>query len=417
MTLERDVHTPSTEEASAARRSLPRKPNPPPKLHWDLQPVGAPRGPRSRSRLEATCITDEIQPLASLLGERVLGQDDAVDSLVCALSRPLSGLRDPHRPHLTSLLLGPTGVGKTETVKTVAEALFGNEKALTRIDCEEYAHGHEVAKLLGSPPGYVGHQVEPLLSQDRIDAAHRQVLQGEEGDEAASPLLHRMHRVQKEGYVSVLLFDEVEKAHPALWNALLGILEDGVLTLGNNTTVDFTGSLIFLTSNVGSREMGEVLSGPSLGFGRSESPKETPPRDELERVAREAAEKRFPLELLNRFDETLVYSALDRPDLEKIFDKFLGEIHDRSVRQAGFPLLIQLSPEARDFVLAQGTDLRFGARPLRRAVEKQLVDPLSRLMASRQLKPGDLVDVEVEDGELVFFREEYAETQEERSSS
>ncbi len=172
--------------------------------------------------------------------------------------------------------------------------------------------------------------------------------------------------------------------------------------------MDFTGSLIFLTSNVGSREMGEVLSGPSLGFGRSDRETEAPARNALKRAATEAVQRLFPLELLNRFDETLIYSALERPDLEKIFDKFLGEIHERSVRQANFPLLIQLSPEARDWILEQGTDLRFGARPLRRAVEKRLVDPLSRLMASRQLKPGDLVDVEVENDGLVFFREEYA---------
>ena len=358
----------------------------------------------NRDRLEATCLIEVVKPLEEVLRSRVMGQDEAVDSLICSFSRLLSGLHDPSRPLLTALLLGPTGVGKTETAKALAQTLFGSERAMTRVNSEEYAHGHELAKLLGSPPGYVGYQIEPLLSQKRIDEPHRRLRQELMTNMGGSPgLAERIFRPETNKFLSVILFDEIEKAHPIVWNSLLGILEDGMLTLGNNTTTDFTRSIILLTSNVGSREMGEFLEHRPIGFGRdTESPELG--TAELRELALTAARKTFPIEFLNRFDEILVYSALERAHLELIFNKFLSDIHDRALRQAGVPILIKVSEEARNLIIDRGIDQRFGARPLRRAMERELVGPLSRFIASQKLSPGDVVEVEAESERLVFYR-------------
>ncbi|MFQ5526688.1 MAG: AAA family ATPase [Thermoanaerobaculia bacterium] len=359
---------------------------------------------KSRQRLDTDCLIDEIRPLAESLRRRVSGQEEAIESLVCSSSRLLSGLRDASRPLMTSLLLGPTGVGKTETAKALAQALFGSERAMTRVNCEEYAHGHEISKLLGSPPGYVGHQIDPLLSQYRLDQPHRRLIEARsKGETLEIGLADRIFSSSSDALVSVILFDEIEKAHPTLWNALLGILEDGMLTLGNNDTTDFTLSVILMTSNVGSAEMGEFLDRRPVGFGR-EHPSGSAGAENLRELALKAARSRFPFEFLNRFDEVLVYSALERIDLEKIFEKFLADVHDRALKQAGVPILIRPSAEAKEWIIERGTNLRFGARPLRRAIERELVDPLSRLIASEGIAAGDVVEVEVEGETLAFYR-------------
>ena len=244
--------------------------------------TAVPRAPRSttngfrvpraeRERMDVDCIIDRTRRLADTLQTQVIGQDDALHALVCSFSRVLSGLRDPARPVLTMLMLGPTGVGKTETAKALAQTLFGSGRALTRINAEEYAHGHELSKLLGPPPGYVGHTIEPLLSQARLDAPHLRALarrRGMVGEGDAG--LHELFPPTEGKFLSVVLFDEIEKGHPILWNALLGILEDGMLTLGNNTTTDFTRSIILVTSNVGSRQMSELIEHHTMGFLREE---------------------------------------------------------------------------------------------------------------------------------------------------
>ncbi|MFQ5583845.1 MAG: AAA family ATPase, partial [Calditrichia bacterium] len=357
-----------------------------------------------RERIEANCLIDEVEPLADTLKNRVIGQDEALDLVICSFSRLFSGLRDPSRPLLTALLLGPTGVGKTETAKALAQTLFGSERAMTRVNSEEYAHGHELSKLLGSPPGYVGYNTEPLLSRARIDKPH-QLLRQESGKSAAvNPgLAEQISFVEKDKYISVILFDEIEKAHPVMWNALLGILEDGMLTLGSNTTTDFTRSVILMTSNVGSREMAEFVSGKPMGFHR-ESDTAKLEKASMRDIAFGAAKKVFPFEFLNRFDEILVYASLQREHLEKIFDKFLIDIQNRALRQAGVPLLIKVSREAMNMVIDKGSDRGFGARPLRRAMERELVDPLSRFIALQKVFPGDVVEVEAESNRLAFYR-------------
>jgi len=359
--------------------------------------------PPERVRIESTCRIDAVRPLANTLAERVIGQDEAIDSLVCAFSRLLSGLHDSSRPLLTTLLLGSTGVGKTETAKALAQSLFGSERAMVRVNCEEYVHGHEISKLLGSPPGYVGSHIEPLLSQKKIDEAHRTMrAEAAESPGAAAGAADWLFGKEEGEYVSVVLFDEIEKAHPTVWNALLGILEDGMLTLGDNSTTDFTRSIILITSNVGSRQMSEVLEKRPVGFHIGDEEETAEP--EIEETALRSAAEVFPYEFLNRFDEILVYSPLGRSHLRGIFDKFLADIHLRAIRQAEVPLRIRVDEEARAWIIDRGTDPRFGARPLRRAMERHLVDPLSRFIAASDLKPGDVVEVEAEDGELVFYR-------------
>jgi len=368
-----------------------------------------------RERLESDCVIERLESLVEDLQSRVIGQAEAVGALSCAFARLLSGLRDPSRPLLTALLLGPTGVGKTETAKSLAQTLLGSERALTRINSEEFAHGHEISKLLGSPPGYAGSQIEPLLSQGRIDAPHRRLREALEAGQPMDPtagFAEHIFRLEDDEHVSIVLFDEIEKAHPIVWNALLGILEDGTLTLGDNSRTDFTRSILLMTSNVGSLEMGRYLEErPVVGFradNGTESAREDRREDRTDATVRElaleAAEAVFPFEFLNRFDEILTYSALEREDLERIFDKFLAAVHERAIVEAGVPLLIKVRDDARARIVDLGTDLRYGARPLRRAVERELVDPLSRFIASRKLQPGDVVEVEVEGDRLVFYR-------------
>ena len=338
-----------------------------------------------------------------MLRRRVIGQDDALDALMSSFARLFSGLRDPGRPVLTGLLLGPTGVGKTETARALSMAMFGSDDGVTRINCEEYAHGHEMAKLLGAPPGYVGYQIEPLLSQARIDAAHRQALAEGRGLVAADRrLFEQTLPGSNEKMLSIVLFDEIEKAHPMVWNALLGILDNGTLTLGNNQTVDFTRSIVLLTSNVGGQEMSALLDPQRLGF-QAEQKAATKTRTSLTETAMTSARRTFPAEFLNRFDEIRVYSPLSPSALERILDRFLNDLHERAVA-AGMPLVMRLSPQARAFLLERGTDARYGARPLRRAIEHELVDPISRLVVAERLMPGDIVEIDVEEDALAFFR-------------
>ena len=282
----------------------------------------------------------------------------------------------------------------------MAEALLGSGDALTQINAQEYAHGHELAKLLGSPPGYVGYDIEPLLSQSRVDQPYKRALETRAGLLGQAANQEDGDTARDKNYVSVILFEETEKAHPLLWNALLGILEDGVLTLGNNQMTDFTRSIILMTSNVGSREMQGVAERRRIGF-RPDSPKGRV--QSLQEVAQLASRHLFPAEFLNRFDQILVYSPLRRRHLSAIFDRMLGELHQRILSSA-FPLLIKVSSQAKKLIIEEATDLQFGARPLRRAVESEIVDPVSRLIASQKVHAGDVVEVKMEHNQLVFYR-------------
>jgi ATP-dependent Clp protease ATP-binding subunit ClpC len=350
--------------------------------------------------VEAVVEGEALQRIGQTLRRRVIGQDRSVAPFVRGLSRMLSGLRDPERPVMSALLLGPTGVGKTETARALAHALFGSEKALTRINCEGYSSAHEISKLFGSPPGYVGHEIEPLLSQSRLDQHHIDALSNRSGlvGEGVGRLCE-LYSAEQQRALSIVLFDEIEKADPALWNALLGILEGGTLTLGNNKTVDFTRSIILMTSNAGSREAAELCESRRVGFTALATQAE-----EVVDAVQSVTQATFPLEFLNRLDETLIYSPLDREHLLAIFDKILCEIHVRAMKCAGVPLLIQVKDDAKQWIVDRGTSALFGARPLRREMEAELVDPLSCMIASGTLGAGDVVEVGLEGEELGFHR-------------
>ncbi len=345
----------------------------------------------------------QVVRFEGMLRERVVGQDLAIDSILDSFSKILAGIRNQERPLLTLLFLGPTGVGKTETVKALAETIFGKRSAFVRVNCQEFSSEFTVSKLFGSPPGYVGNDVEPMLSQDNLDRHHKEA-QAEgrgvfaEGEGKIAKLFPQV----KSHYLSIVLFDEVEKAHPKLWNALLGLMEDGHLTLGNNKTVDFTRSLIVITTNVGAEEMSATLRHRSIGFEVKTEAEAI--NHDIKSKAVEAAKDVFPYEFLNRFDDIICFRVLTNADLRKILNLMLQDVYKRLLA-ASMPIILHYSPAYLEKLQAEGTDPQFGARPMRRAVERMLVAPLSRLIASNQVKAGDIVSVRLRSGQPAFIRE------------
>jgi len=345
----------------------------------------------------------QVTRFETMLRERVVGQMSAIDAILDSFSKILAGIRNPERPILTLLFLGPTGVGKTETVKALAETIFGKRTAFTRVNCQEFSSEFTVSKLFGSPPGYVGNDVEPMLSQDNLDKHHKEAqTEGRgvfaEGEGKIAKLFPQV----KSHYMSIVLFDEVEKAHPKVWNALLGLMEDGHLTLGNNKTVDFTRSIIVITTNVGAEEMSETLRHRSIGFEVKTEAEAI--NQDIKAKAVEAAKEVFPYEFLNRFDDIICFRVLTSTDLRKILNLMLQDVYKRLLG-ANVPIILHYSSAYLDKLQAEGTDPQFGARPMRRAVERMLVAPLSRLIASNQVKAGDIVNVRLRAGVPAFIRE------------
>ena len=317
------------------------------------------------------------------LRKRIVGQEEAVRQMVDVYQAFLAGLAAPGRPVGSFLFLGPTGSGKTRTVEAAAEALVGDARAVIKVDCAEYQHGHEIAKLIGSPPGYLGHrETHPLLSQEVINQYHTADVK-----------------------LSFVLFDEIEKASDTLWNLLLGILDKATLTLGDNRRVDFSRTLIFLTSNLGAREI-ENLVRPKLGFSDGLAANAPDAADRVSRAGVEAARRKFSPEFMNRLDKVVVFNPLGERDLRRILDLELQFVQDRIHRAAGTAAIhLEVSRAARQFLLQEGTDPRYGARHLKRAVERLLVQPLANLMASGQILGGDTAQVEFDCGRLLFFKQ------------
>ncbi len=315
---------------------------------------------------------------------RVVGQAQAVRSLTGLYEVALAGMNPPDRPIGTMLFLGPTGSGKTRVVEAAAEALFGTPAALIKIDCAEYQHPHEIAKLIGSPPGYVGHrETSPMLTQEGLDR-------------------HDGNGTK----LAFVLFDEIEKASPALWQLLLGVLDRGVLTLGDNRRVDFSRAIVIMTSNLGAGEMQDMISG-GIGFARASD--HSPDGDvrfheQLRSAALEAARRTFSPEFLNRIDKTIVFEPLSDEDLRRVLEIELRAVQDRILHAGGAKFRFTCSDAVKDLLLKEGTDRRYGARHLRRSIERLLVAPLARLVATRQIGFGDLVDVDLDadTSELVF---------------
>jgi ATP-dependent Clp protease ATP-binding subunit ClpA len=335
--------------------------------------------------LDPTFKSPEVQEFEDALRQRIIGQDRAVRRLSRVFQVHKSGLAAPGRPIANLLLLGPTGSGKTRLVEAAAEVLFGDPRAMIKIDCAEFQHSHEIAKLIGSPPGYLGHgETQPLITQEALEQHHTDKLK-----------------------ISLVLFDEIEKASDALWQLLLGVLDKGTLTLGDNRRVDFSQSLVFLTSNLGSHEIVKLMGG---GMGYASAPRED--NQELDqkiyRVATEAARRKFSPEFMNRIDKVVVFRTLKREHLEKILEFELGRVQQR-IMSSGVSrqFVFSCTPTARDFLINEGTDSRSGARHLKRAIERHLVFPLSNLLATDQIQLGDLVTIDYNDqtSKLMFVKE------------
>ena len=340
----------------------------------------------TQTMLDPTLHSPEVRDFERGLLKRVVGQERAVRRLGRVFQVYQAGLAAPGRPIANLLLLGPTGSGKTRLVEAAAEVLFGDYRAVVKIDCAEFQHSHEIAKLIGSPPGYLGHrETQPMITQEVLEQHYTDKLK-----------------------LSLVLFDEIEKASDALWQLLLGILDKGTLTLGDNRRVDFSHTLIFLTSNLGSAEMTKLMSG---GLGFAAGPREND--DELDqkiyRTAMEAARKKFSPEFMNRIDKVIVFRTLQRENLEEILDIELTRVQERiMIATAGKQFVFKCTERARDFLLLEGTDQKFGARHLKRAIERHLVFPLSNLLATGQIDLGDLITVDYSAAmsKLVFLKED-----------
>jgi ATP-dependent Clp protease ATP-binding subunit ClpA len=336
--------------------------------------------------LDPLRIGREAAILEGKLRERIIGQDEAVCEIVGVYQTFLAGLTAPGRPIGSFLFLGPTGSGKTRTVEAVAEALTGNSRAVIKVDCAEYQHGHEIAKLVGSPPGYLGHrETHPLLSQEALNQ-------------------YQTENVK----LSFVLFDEVEKASDALWNLLLGILDKATLTLGDNRRVDFSRALIFLTSNLGAREIETVIR-PKLGFSPIGAMLEDTGTQKISHAGVDAARRNFSPEFINRLDKILVFRPLGQQELRSVLGLELQSIRERIGNAAGTTSIkFDVSEAGQDFLLEEGTDARYGARHLKRTVDRLLVQPLANLMATGQILAGDRIQVELDRSglrdRLLFFK-------------
>ncbi|MFP5262126.1 MAG: AAA family ATPase [Blastocatellia bacterium] len=334
--------------------------------------------------LDHTTKSEESLNFEQQLTSRVVGQDQAVSALAQLYQVYQAGLNLPGRPIGTLLFLGPTGTGKTRSIEAAAEILFGSPNSFIRVDCAEFQHSHEIAKLIGSPPGYLGHrETPPILTQEHINSYHTD-------------------RVK----LTLVLFDEIEKASDALWQLLLGVLDKATLTLGDNRRVDFSRTIVVMTSNLGARDM-EKLTESKLGFS---VPCNTPVEilnSHLGKVGVEAARKKFSPEFMNRIDKVVVFRQLSHESMQQILELELQAVQRRVLTVGGGRFILRYTDRTKQFLLREGTDAKYGARPLKRTIERNVVLPLSNLIATRQIGEGDilLVDVGKDDCSLMFMKQ------------
>jgi ATP-dependent Clp protease ATP-binding subunit ClpB len=329
--------------------------------------------------LDPTRTGREAEALEVSLGRLIIGQDEAIEQIVNIYQMYLTGMTAPGRPIGNFLFLGPTGSGKTRIVEATAESMLKNSRAVIKIDCAEFQHSHEIAKLIGSPPGYLGHrETHPLLSQEVLSQYHTETCK-----------------------LSFVLFDEIEKASDALWNLLLGILDKGTLTLGDNRKVDFSRALIFMTSNLGASEM-SALTNPRLGFHAPEAALQAQSgvvdeklNGKMARTGVDAARRKFTPEFINRLDKIVTFRPLGSAELKKILDIELNMVQQRIFNTSPEKSFVfKATEDAKGFLLQEGTDLKYGARHLKRAIERLLVQPMSNLIATDQVRGGDCVQVD-----------------------
>ena len=337
--------------------------------------------------LDATLRSSQAVEFDVALRAKIVKQEEAVQAMVDLYQVFCAGLNSPGRPVGSLLFLGPTGSGKTRVVEAAAEILFGDPRAVIKVDCGEFQHSHEIAKLIGSPPGYLGHrETHPLITQEALASSHRDKLK-----------------------LSFLLFDEIEKADDALWQLLLGMLDKATLTLGDNRRVDLSQTVIFMTSNLGGAEIMELMHG-GMGFIQPEDKPMMGLDVKAARTAVEAARRKFSPEFMNRLDKIVVFHSLNREQLAEVLRIELGQVQQRVLETQNGQFLFRVTDAGREFLLSEGTDQRYGARHLKRAIERHVVFPLANLLATRQVKAGDMlcIDWDPRVGGLVFWKEDQA---------
>jgi ATP-dependent Clp protease ATP-binding subunit ClpB len=337
-----------------------------------------------RQQLDPTIRSNDTRDFHQALRAKIVGQEEGVQALVELFQVFTAGLNSPGRPVGNLLFLGPTGSGKTRIVEAAAEILFDDPRSVIKVDCAEFQHSHEIAKLIGSPPGYLGHrETHPLITQEALAASYTDKLK-----------------------LSFLLFDEIEKASDALWQLLLGMLDKATLTLGDNRRVDLSQTVIFMTSNLGGGEITELMAGGYGFIGSDDKPKANL-NQKVERTAVEAARRKFSPEFMNRLDKVVVFHPLHRTQLEQVLDIELSMVQQRILETAKGQFLFRVTESGRDFLLHEGTDQRYGARHLKRAIERHLVYPMANLLATEQVHSGDLICIDCRKGEdkLSFVRE------------
>ncbi len=338
----------------------------------------------ARHQLDPTIRSNDTQDFHGSLRAKIVGQEEGVQALVDLYQVFCAGLNSPGRPVGNLLFLGPTGSGKTRIVEAAAEILFGDSRTVIKVDCAEFQHSHEIAKLIGSPPGYLGHrETHPLITQEELAKSHTEKLK-----------------------LSFLLFDEIEKASDALWQLLLGMLDKATLTLGDNRRVDLSQTVIFLTSNLGGGEITELMNG-GMGFVQPNDLPASGFDQKVERTAVEAARRKFSPEFMNRLDKVVCFHPLRREQLEEVLDIELGQVQHRVLETAKGQFLFRVTGPGKEFLLQEGTDQRYGARHLKRAIERHVVYPLANLLATEQIHLGDLVciDWDRDQDRLGFVRE------------
>jgi ATP-dependent Clp protease ATP-binding subunit ClpB len=341
---------------------------------------------RINKKLDPFQTGNDAANLQCSLKKLVVGQEEPIAQIVNIYQNWIAGMSDPGRPIGSFLFLGPTGTGKTRLVEATAESLLGDPRAVIKIDCGEFQQSHEIAKLIGSPPGYLGHrETRAALSQSALNQYHTETTK-----------------------ISFVLFDEIEKASDTLWNLLLGILDKGTLTLGDNRKVDFSATMIFMTSNIGAADM-EALVRPRLGFAASTNGQgDERLSAKMSRAGVEAMRRKFTPEFVNRIDKIAVFKPLGRPELDSVLGIELHRLQNRILTSGQpAPFVFSVGFGAREYLLREGTDMRYGARHLKRAIERSVVNPLSNLLSSGQIAGGDLVRIDYDPAPdcLIFVKE------------
>src|SRR6185312_5954968 len=313
------------------------------------------------------------------LSARIVGQENAIREMSSVYQLFLAGLNQTNRPLGTLLFLGPTGTGKTRVVEAAAEVFFGDANAIIKIDCAEFQHSHEIAKLIGSPPGYLGHrETSPLLTQENLNRFQT-----------------------NEVALSLVLFDEVEKASDSLWQLLLGVLDKATLTLGDNRRVDFSRTVIVMTSNLGAREISDLVKA-NIGFAAAKKPdalcEDASYLDEkIRRTAIQAASRNFSPEFMNRIDKVVVFHSLNEQHLRQILELELTALQNR-IMSSDTKFVFECSDAVKEMLLREGIDYKYGARHFKRSIDRLLMHPLSSLIATGQVTSGDVVYVNLNDG-------------------